>query len=55
MENIERGCVILTHPLFFFFLHAACNTKRGGYSGENRYHQLNNHFPSFLFHSREIF
>ena len=32
-------------------LHAACHTKRGSYCGENRYHQLNNHFPSFLFHN----
>ena len=31
-------------------LHAACNTKRGCYCGENWYHQLNHHFPSFLFH-----
>ncbi len=31
-------------------LHAACNTKRGCYCGQNRDDQLNNCFPSFLFH-----
>jgi len=30
--------------------HAACHTKRGCYCGQNRDDQLNNCFPSFLFH-----
>ena len=36
-------------------LHAACNSERSGYCGENANRNLNHHFPSILLHRLLLF